>query len=84
MKLVRYGAPGAEKPGLIDENGDIRDLSAHVHDIAGDALHDTRIARLRALDSAQLPKVNASVRLGSCIGSIGKFMCIGLNYSDHA
>jgi len=83
MKLVRYGAPGAEKPGLIDGET-LRDLSAHVSDIAGDSLDDASLQRLRALDPAGLPAVEGSPRLGPCVGQIGKFLCIGLNYSDHA
>ena len=84
MKLVRYGADGAEKPGLIDANGELRDLSEHVSDINGANLCDATMARLRALDSATLPKVSGSSRIGPCVGNIGKFLCIGLNYSDHA
>ena len=84
MKLCRHGAPGAEKPGLIDNDGNIRDLSAHVTDIAGDTLSDEGLARLRALDPATLPAVEGPTRYGACVGGIGKFMCIGLNYSDHA
>ena len=82
MKLVRYGERGAEKPGAIDENGDLRDLSAVVKDIAGDVLTD--LDRLKALDLSTLPKVGGTPRLGACVGGTGKFMCIGLNYSDHA
>jgi 2-keto-4-pentenoate hydratase/2-oxohepta-3-ene-1,7-dioic acid hydratase in catechol pathway len=83
MKLVRYGAPGAEKPGLMD--GDIlRDLSAHVHDIDGTVLDDATLDRLRAVDPATLPEVQGTPRIGACVGNIGKFLCIGLNYSDHA
>lgn len=83
MKLVRYGAPGAEKPGLMD--GEIlRDLSAHVADITGDMLDDASLDALRALDPASLPAVEGSPRIGACVGNIGKFLCIGLNYSDHA
>jgi len=83
MKLVRYGAPGAEKPGLMD--GDtLRDLSAHVSDITGDILDDATLDRLRAIDPASLPAAEGSPRIGPCVGSIGKFMCIGLNYKDHA
>ncbi len=83
MKLVRYGAPGAEKPGLMD--GDVlRDLSAHVDDINGAALDDATLDRLRALDPASLPAVPDTPRIGACVGNIGKFLCIGLNYSDHA
>ena len=84
MKLVRYGNPGEEKPGLIDADGAIRDLSAHVADIAGPALSDESLAKIAALDPATLPKVSGSPRFGPCVGSIGKFMCIGLNFSDHA
>ena len=82
MKLVRYGARGAEKPGLIDAGGTLRDLSAHVPDIAGAALTD--LDRLRAIDAASLPTVPGTPRLGACVGGIGKFICIGLNYADHA
>ena len=84
MKLVRYGAIGAEKPGMIDADGTLRDLSAHVADIAGDVLSDAGIAKLRAIDPASLPAVGGNPRFGACVGGIGKFMCIGLNYSDHA
>ena len=84
MKLVRYGADGAEKPGLIDADGVLRDLSGHVTDIAGAELSDATMARLRGLDSATLPKVSGSPRIGPGVGNIGKFLCIGLNYSDHA
>ena len=84
MKLVRYGEAGAEKPGMIDAGGQLRDLSGHVADIAGDVLTDAGIARLAAIDPATLPAVSGAPRLGPCVGSIGKFMCIGLNYSDHA
>ena len=84
MKLVRYGATGAEKPGLIDASGTLRDVSAHVADLSGAELSDTTMARLRALDPAALPKVSGSPRMGPCVGNVGKFLCIGLNYSDHA
>lgn len=84
MKLVRYGAPGAELPGLIDAQGDLRDLSAHVTDIDGSCLSDEGLAAIAALDAATLPKVDGDVRFGPCVGAIGKFMCIGLNYADHA
>ncbi|WP_424985322.1 fumarylacetoacetate hydrolase family protein [Microbulbifer sp. S227A] len=84
MKLVRYGAPGAEKPGLIDGDGTLRDLSGKVADIAGAALDDATLDQLRALDAANLPVVEGNPRLGPCVGDIGKFLCIGLNYSDHA
>ncbi|MGV6849267.1 MAG: fumarylacetoacetate hydrolase family protein [Marinibacterium sp.] len=84
MKLVRYGAPGQESPGLIDEDGVLRDLSAHVTDITGEVLGDGGLDRLRSLDVGALPTVQGAPRLGPCVGQIGKFMCIGLNYSDHA
>ena len=84
MKLVRYGATGQEKPGMIDPDGTLRDLSAHVADITGATLGDDSIAKLRALDPATLPAVQGNPRIGACVGDIGKFMCIGLNYADHA
>ena len=84
MKLVRYGADGQEKPGMIDADGTLRDLSAHVADISGATLGDDNIAKLRALDPATLPAVEGNQRMGACVGDIGKFMCIGLNYADHA
>lgn len=82
MKLVRYGDRGAEKPGLIDAEGRIRDLSAHVSDIAGSVLAD--LEALKSIDPASLPLVEGNPRFGACVGQIGKFICIGLNYSDHA
>ena len=84
MKLLRFGRPGDEAPGLIDNNGVIRDLSAHLDDIDGAALDAGALDRLRGLDPSDLPAVDAGVRIGPCVGSIGKFLCIGLNYSDHA
>lgn len=84
MKLVRYGEPGREKPGLIDDDGVLRDLTAIVSDITGDTLSDEVLARLKALFVSELPAVEGNVRLGPCVGKIGKFLCIGLNYSDHA
>ena len=84
MKLLRYGPAGAEKPGLMHEDGTIRDLSAHVDDIAGEALTDAGIARLRGIDPGSLPVVEGTPRIGPCVGRVGKFLCIGLNYSDHA
>ncbi len=83
MKLVRYGATGAEKPGMIDADGAVRDLSAHVADIAGAMLGDAALAKLAAIDPATLPVVEVD-RYGPCVGAVGKFLCIGLNYSDHA
>ena len=84
MKLVRYGQTGAEKPGLIDDDGKIRDLSAHIDDINGHMLSDASLARLRMLDPASLPLIEGDHRFGPCVNNVGKFMCIGLNYSDHA
>ena len=84
MKLLRYGAKGAEKPGLLDADNQIRDLSGHVADIAGDALTPVGLAALAQLDPASLPVVTGSPRIGACVGQVGKFVCIGLNYADHA
>jgi len=84
MKLVRHGALGAEKPGLVEADGTIRDLSGVVGDIAGDALSDAGLKRIAALDTAHLPKVDPGVRLGACVAGTSKFICIGLNYADHA
>ena len=84
MKLVRYGATSQEKPGMIDADGTLRDLSAHVADITGATLGDDSIAKLRTLDPTTLPAVQGNPRMGTCVGDIGKFMCIGLNYADHA
>ena len=84
MKLVRYGPRGLEKPGLLDAAGKVRDLSAHVADIAGAALSPEAIDGLRTLDPESLPLVDGTPRLGPCVGAVGKFLCIGLNYADHA
>ena len=84
MKLIRYGAQGTEKPGIWADDGTIRDLSGHIEDITGAALSDVALAKLRRIDVAGLPEVSASVRLGACVGNVGKFVCIGLNYADHA
>lgn len=84
MKLLRYGAVGQERPGVLDEHGDIRDLSQHIADVGGAALQPDGLARLRQLDIAALPRVEGRPRLGACVGGIGKFICIGLNYADHA
>ncbi|AQU81954.1 MULTISPECIES: fumarylacetoacetate hydrolase family protein [unclassified Halomonas] len=84
MKLLRFGQPGQEKPGILDSAGKVRDLSAIVGDIAGDTLSDEGLRKLRDIDLSSLPEVAADVRLGSCVGQVGKFICIGLNYSDHA
>ena len=84
MKLVRYGNPGREKPGVLDETGRIRDLSNVIPDVAGDALTPASLDRLRALAVGTLPFVDGQPRLGPCVGAVGKFICVGLNYSDHA
>ncbi|MEM7472703.1 MAG: fumarylacetoacetate hydrolase family protein [Pseudomonadota bacterium] len=83
MKLVRYGTPGAEKPGLIDADGALRDLSTHVADINGEVLA-AQMETLKSINPGTLPVVDGNPRLGPCVGDIGKLMCIGLNYSDHA
>lgn len=84
MKLLRYGPKGAEKPGLLDDNGSIRDLSGVVADVSGATLSDGLIATLNDLDVNTLPVVEGNPRLGPCVGGVGKFICIGLNYADHA
>ncbi len=84
MKLLRHGPKGAEKPGLLDANSTIRDLSGHVDDIAGATLGDAELNRVRAIDPTSLPAVDAGTRIGPCVGQVGKFICIGLNYADHA
>jgi 2,4-diketo-3-deoxy-L-fuconate hydrolase len=84
MKLVRYGHAGREKPGMLDAHGALRDLSQVVNDIAGDALTNESIRRLRALDPDALPKVEGAPRLGGPVGRVGKIICVGLNYADHA
>ncbi len=84
MRLARYGEPGRERPGLIDANGTLRDLSGEVGDIAGDTLLPEGLGRLRALDPEALPAVEGDPRLGPCVGQVGKLIGIGLNYADHA
>ena len=84
MKLLRFGKAGAERPGAADSTGRIRDLSSVVSDIGGPVLHADSLARLKALDLSQFPLVDSSVRIGPCVASVGKLVCIGLNYSDHA
>ncbi|WP_421577771.1 fumarylacetoacetate hydrolase family protein [Shinella sp. M31] len=84
MKLVRFGAAGAEKPGLIDADGKIRDLSGVVADISGDVLSRTGRERLRALDPTSLPLAPEGSRYGACVGRVGNFIAVGLNYADHA
>jgi len=84
MKLLRYGDVGQEKPGLLDDDGQIRDLSDHIDDVTGVALSDAELSKLRRLDPNDLPLVDGAPRIGPCVGMVGKFCCIGLNYSDHA
>lgn len=84
MKLLRYGEAGSERPGLLDADGTIRDLSAHVTDIAGKALDPESLQALSKLDPKSLPAVAGKPRIGACVAGTGKFICIGLNYSDHA
>ena len=84
MKLLRHGARGAEKPGLLHTDGTIRDLAGLVPDIGGAVLSDTGLAMLRAVDAGRLPVVDPATRLGACVAGTGKFICIGLNYADHA
>ena len=84
MKLLRVGAKGSEKPAILAEDGSIRDLTGIVSDIAGQALTPEGLAKIRAVDIGGLPVLDAGERIGPCVGSVGKFICIGLNYADHA
>jgi 2,4-diketo-3-deoxy-L-fuconate hydrolase len=84
MKLVRYGEPGQERPGLLDGEGRIRDLSGVIDDVAGEHLTAAGLNKLRALDPTSLPLVEGEVRYGAAVGRVGKFICVGLNYADHA
>ena len=84
MKLLRYGEPGNERPALLDDTGNIRDLRDFIDDVSGQALSPESIARLQALDHTTLPLVQGTPRIGPCVGNVGKFICIGLNYADHA
>src|SRR3954467_13453470 len=84
MKLLRYGDAGRERPGLLDADGRIRDLSSVIPDIAGDTLLPQNLARLRDTDVSAFPDVPGNPRIGPCVGSVGKIVCVGLNYSDHA
>src|SRR4051812_18534532 len=84
MKLLRYGPAGREKPGLLDADGRIRDLSGVIADVGGDELLPESLARVRQLDARTLPAVDGTPRLGPCVAGVGKFVCVGLNYSDHA
>lgn len=84
MKLLRHGPSGSEKPGIVDAEGQIRDLTGHVDDIAGHTLTPEGLESLAAIDPSTLPPVDEGTRIGPCVGAVGKFICIGLNYSDHA
>ncbi|MCO6390809.1 2-hydroxyhepta-2,4-diene-1,7-dioate isomerase [Aliihoeflea aestuarii] len=84
MKLLRYGEVGQEKPGLLDDDGRIRDLSNKIDDIAGDVLTPSGLDKLAGIDPSSLPLVEGDPRIGPCVGDVGKFICIGLNYADHA
>ncbi len=84
MKLLRHGEPGAEKPGILATDGTIRDLSGVVADIGGEVISDAGLAALRGVDLSALPVVDPASRLGPCVAGTGKFICIGLNYADHA
>tara|TARA_B110000259_G_C14024785_1_gene404286 strand:+ start:1664 stop:2542 length:879 start_codon:yes stop_codon:yes gene_type:complete len=84
MKLLRFGPLGMEKPGILDTDDNIRDLTGIINDVSGLELGDETLARLREVDHTQLPIVPANTRIGACVGQVGKFICIGLNYADHA
>ena len=84
MKLLRHGEFGSEKPGIIDHEGKIRDLSSHIPDINGDSINSESLKKIGAINLSTLPIVSNDTRLGACVGNVGKFLCIGLNYSDHA
>ena len=84
MKLLRHGEFGKEKPGILDQNGSIRDLSGHLSDINGETISENSLKKISSIDLSSLPIISGDTRLGACVGNIGKFLCIGLNYSDHA
>ena len=84
MKLLRYGERGSEKPGLLDTDGNIRSLAGYITDIDGSVITPEGLESLRALDWTMLPLVESEVRLGACVSNVGKFLCIGLNFEDHA
>ena len=84
MRLMRVGEKGAERPAMLDEGGTVRDLSGVVEDVAGEVLSDAGLDRLRGLDPAALPAIDSATRVGPCVGRIGKLVCVGLNYADHA
>jgi ureidoglycolate lyase len=84
MKLLRYGLVGEERPGIVDAGGKVRDVSGIVDDIAGETLTNAGLEKLRAVDTSKLPLVEEGARIGPCVGRVGKFICVGLNYADHA
>ena len=84
MKLLRYGPRGQEKPGMLDRNGQLRDLSGTIKDLTPDVLAPASLDKLRKLDPASLPAVSGSPRLGACVAGVTKLVCVGLNYVDHA
>ena len=84
MKLLRFGSPGSEKPGLLDTDGNIRDLTSIVGDITNKVVEPDSLAHIGSFDVSGLPIVTGNPRLGPCINGVGKFVCIGLNYTDHA
>ena len=84
MKLLRVGPPGQEKPALLDQGGKLRDLSGHIDDLAGANLNASQLQSLATISTDELPVIDAGTRIGPCVGQVGKFICIGLNYSDHA
>jgi len=84
MKLLRWGPKGSEKPGLIESDGTIRDLSGHIEDVGGSALSAASIRRLKSIDASSLPTVEPGTRIGACVGHVGNFVAVGLNYADHA
>ena len=84
MKLVRFGSEGNEKPGLIDDQGNLCDLSSYLDDISGPNLSGDKLLEISKIDTINLPKIDKSTRLGPCVNNVGKFICIGLNYADHA
>ncbi|HEX4298294.1 MAG TPA: 2-hydroxyhepta-2,4-diene-1,7-dioate isomerase, partial [Devosia sp.] len=84
MKLLRVGARGAEKPAILHSDGTYRDLSTIVPDLKGDALTPAGLQKIRAADASKLPVLDGKLRIGPCVGFVGKFICVGLNYADHA
>lgn len=84
MKLLRYGLPGQERPGILDAQGNVRDLSIVITDVSGATISDESLKKIAALDLNSLPLVANPVRFGPCVNNVGKFICIGLNYADHA